>query len=102
MEQEQCDGCGHQNGCQSIYERLSNAKGPSVLLKTVLALLVPLIIFIAAVATCEKLLTNVIENRLIIVLLSILSGVIVVSAYIVTFKMATKAQRREGNKIKRT
>ena len=87
MEQEQCNGCGHQNDCQNIYQRLSNTKGPSVLSKTVLALLLPLVFFIATVAACEKLLTDVMRNRLIVVVLSILSGLIVVFVYIVILKI---------------
>ena len=87
MEQEQCNGCSHQNDCQNIFQRLSNAKGPSILSKTVLALLLPLVFFIATVAACEALLTNVMQNRLIVVLLSILSGIIVVFVYIVIIKI---------------
>ena len=95
MEQEQCNGCSHQNDCQNIYQRLSNAKGPSVLSKTLLALLLPLVIFIVVTTAFEKLLTNIIQNRLVIVFLSILSGIIVTFVYIMILKMAARMQKRK-------
>ena len=90
MEQKQCDGCSHQNDCQKVYQQLSGAKGDSVLAKTVLALLLPLIVFIITVATCEKLLANLLANQFVRVLLSILSGIVTVFVYIVIVKIATK------------
>jgi hypothetical protein len=95
MEQEQCNGCSHQNDCQNIFQRLSNAKGPSILSGTILAMLLPLIIFIVTAASCEKLLADLIQNQLIVVLLSILSGIIVTLVYIMIFKIATKTQRHK-------
>ena len=95
MEQKQCDGCNHQNDCQEVYQRLSSSKEPSVLAKTVLALLLPLIIFIVTAVACEKLLANLPASQLVKVLLSILSGVIVTIAYIMIFKIATKTQRHK-------
>ena len=87
MEQEQCGQCSHKNNCQNIYQRFSNAKGHSVLLRTVLALLLPLIIFIVTAAVCEKLLTNLTDNRLLAVLLSILSGIIAAFIYVAIVRM---------------
>ena len=86
MEQKQCNRCSHQNSCQEIYEHISNTKGPSVLRKTVLALLLPLIIFIVAMAICEKVLETVPANQPAKVLLSILSGIIAVFLYVVIIK----------------
>ena len=83
MEQKQCNGCSYQNNCQKIYQQISNAKGPSVLAKTILALLLPLIIFIATAATCEKVLVSVIANQHLRVILGILSGMALGSVYVV-------------------
>lgn len=93
MEQKQCEGCSHQNDCQKVYQQLSNTKGSSVLAKTVLALLLPLIIFIITAAACEKLLESLLASQLVRVLLSIMAGIVTVSVYIVIIKkMAAKTR----------
>ncbi len=86
MEQEQCGQCGHRNNCQNIYQQICASKEPSVLSKTVLALLLPLIIFIVVAAGCEKLLVNLTANPSLRAILSILSGLIVVFVYIVIIR----------------
>ena len=50
-------------GCQAIYEMLSKAKGPSVVLKVVIAFLLPLLTFIAALTIFEQILTRIIETN---------------------------------------
>ena len=99
MEQKHCEGCSHQNDCKEVYQRLSNTKGESVLAKTVLALLLPLIIFIITAAACEKLLANLLTGRLLRVLLSVLSGIIVVSVYIVIIKIAARSRKIKNTEI---
>ena len=88
MEQKQCDGCSYKNDCQKVYQQLGSTKEPSVLAETVLAFLLPLVIFIVTAAICEKLLTDLIQNRsIVVVLLSFLSGIIVTSVYIMIIKI---------------
>ena len=87
MEQKQCGQCGHQNSCQNIYQQICASKEPSILLKTVLALLLPLVIFIVTAAACEKLLVNLTANQSIRAILSVLSGLITVFVYIVIIKI---------------
>ena len=51
-----CQECSQKESCKQAFEKLGNAKGPSVTIKSILAFLVPLIIFIAALAVFEKIL----------------------------------------------
>jgi len=41
-----------------MYEQLTNAKGPSVVVKVVLAFLLPLVVFIVSLAVFEKILAG--------------------------------------------
>jgi len=49
-----CQECSQKESCQQAFEKLGNAKGPSVAIKSILAFLLPLVIFIAALAVSEK------------------------------------------------
>ena len=56
VQQESCQGCHQKDDCQKLYEQLTNAKGPSVTVKVVLAFLLPLVVFIVSLAVFEKIL----------------------------------------------
>jgi positive regulator of sigma E activity len=49
-----CQECSQKESCRQAFEKLGNSKGPSVVIKSILAFLVPLVIFIAALAVSEK------------------------------------------------
>lgn len=87
MEQEQCSQCGHQNSCQDIYQQICAFREPSVVSITVLALLLPLIIFIVTAVACEKLLVNLTANQSTKAILSVLLGLIMVFFYIAIIKI---------------
>jgi len=54
VQQESCQGCHQKDDCQKMYEQLTNAKGPSVAVKVVLAFLLPLVVFVVSLAVFEK------------------------------------------------
>ena len=49
-----CQECSQKESCKQAFEKLGNVKGPSVAIKSILAFLLPLVIFIAALAVLEK------------------------------------------------
>ncbi len=49
-----CQECSQKGSCQQTFEKLGNVKGPSIVIKSILAFLLPLVIFIAALAILEK------------------------------------------------
>ncbi len=55
-KQNICQECSQKGSCQQAFEKLGNSKGPSVAIKSILAFLLPLVIFIAALAVFEKVL----------------------------------------------
>jgi len=62
-QQRFCQECNQRHNCQEIYEQLGNTKSPSVVLKVVAAFLLPVMVFIAALATFEKILAGVIDTK---------------------------------------
>ena len=47
---ENCSDCPQSHDCKSMYQQLGNAKGPNVVLKVLLAFVVPIAVFIAGLA----------------------------------------------------
>jgi heme A synthase len=52
-QQKLCQDCNQKHNCQDIYQQLGHAKCPSVTLKAVTAFLLPLAVFIGALAVFE-------------------------------------------------
>ncbi|MFZ2147336.1 MAG: hypothetical protein WAV28_08955 [Sedimentisphaerales bacterium] len=62
-EQEFCEKCKQKHNCQEVYRRLGDVKGPSVVIKVVVAFLLPLVVFIVCLAVSEKILDRAISNE---------------------------------------
>jgi len=60
---EPCNGCSQAHDCARIYERLGHAGGPSVAWKAVVAFVLPVVAFIAALATFDRLLERAVTER---------------------------------------
>ena len=67
-----CQNCIQKHDCQRVYEQLGNASGPHVVLKTILAFLLPLVIFIVSLAVFEQVLAGEIKNGRVQIALSLL------------------------------
>jgi len=75
-QQEFCQGCDQKHNCREVYEKLGNAGGPSIALKAIVAFLLPMVVFIAALAAFDKTLAEAIsktELRTVVSLLFALS-----------------------------
>ena len=62
-QQKFCQECNQRHECREVYQQLGKAEGPSVVFKVVAAFLLPLMVFIAALATSEKILAKVINSK---------------------------------------
>ncbi len=60
---EPCKGCSQAHDCARVYERLGHAGGPSVAWKAVVAFVLPVVAFIAALATFDRLLERAMAER---------------------------------------
>lgn len=54
IQQEFCQNCRQKHDCQEVYRRLGNSACPSILLKTIMAFLLPLVVFIISLAVLDK------------------------------------------------
>ena len=64
MTQEKiCQECKQKNECHAVYERLGKVESRSVVLKVVVAFLVPLVAFIGLLAGFERILAGVIDGK---------------------------------------
>ena len=82
-----CDSCGQKDSCKTIYGKLGNSKLPPVLLNVVIALLLPLIFFIATIVATEKFFFEGIANSLWRNVLSLAAAIVVVGLYLVILKL---------------
>ncbi len=62
-QQKFCQECNQKHDCRDVYRQLGNTKSPSVVFKVVAAFLVPLMVFIAALAAAEKILAGIINSK---------------------------------------
>jgi hypothetical protein len=53
-----CQSCHQKDNCQEVYRRLGGLRGPSVVPRVVLALLIPMLVFIVSLAFFEKILAK--------------------------------------------
>jgi len=54
-----CQDCTQRQNCQEIYQKVGKTKGPSVVLKAVVAFLLPILVFIGCLAAFEAILAKV-------------------------------------------
>lgn len=58
--QEFCHTCQQKKDCRKVYEQLGRGQGPSITAKVILAFLLPLVVFILALAAFERILAGAI------------------------------------------
>ncbi len=62
-QSESCEGCSHAHDCKKVYEQLGCVEGPSIAWTVVLAFLVPIVVFIGALAGFGRLMEGVVGAR---------------------------------------
>lgn len=53
-ENDFCSGCGLGSDCKKAYEQLAGCAGPSVVLRAIVAFLLPITVFIVALGVSER------------------------------------------------
>ena len=84
---QQCNNCGQKNSCQEVYRKLGSSKSPPVTLKVVQAFLLPLVLFIIALAGAEKLLAERLASPLGRNILALAAAVVVICLYLLILKL---------------
>jgi len=57
-EEKFCQDCGQKHDCQKVYQQLGDIKGPSVVVKVLVAFMLPLVVFIVTLAIFNKILSG--------------------------------------------
>ena len=86
-EQKFCQECNQKHDCQKVYQQLGKAEGPSVVSKVVFAFLLPLVVFIAALAASEKILAGIINSKEVRTVLNLLLALLVTAVCILIIKV---------------
>ena len=76
-QQEFCEDCNQKHDCQRIYEQLGDIKGPSVVIKVIVAFLLPLVVFIVSLAAFQEIFGNTISSQRMQTVLSLLPALLV-------------------------
>lgn len=81
-EEKFCQGCHQKHRCQEVYEHLSTMEGPSVVLKVVVAFLMPMVVFIGSLAAFEEILAKVIHSKELQTVIGLVLALVVSSAFV--------------------
>ncbi len=76
-EQKICEDCKQKHDCRRIYEQLGDVEGPSVVIKVIVAFLLPLVVFIVSLAAFQEIFGNAINNEGLQTALSLLPALLV-------------------------
>ena len=95
-ENEFCGNCNQKHNCGSIYHQLGNIKGPSVVVKVVIAFLLPLVVFIFSLAAFQEIFTKTINNQLIQTALRMVLALLVTFSCILIVRVINKRLGQAG------
>ena len=93
FQQKFCQECNQKRNCKEVYQQLGKAGGPSVIFKVVIAFLVPLVVFIAALAAFEAILANTINTKQLQTALSFLLALSMAFAVVLVIKTINKTDK---------
>ncbi len=77
-----CQHCKQEHNCQKVCEQLGRTEGPPVVIKVILAFLLPLVVFIASLAAFQEILTRTIDAQNLLTALSLVLASLATSACI--------------------
>ncbi len=95
-EPEFCDNCNQKHDCGSIYHQLGNTNGPSVVVKVVIAFLLPLVVFIISLAAFQEIFTKTISSQRMQTILSLVSALLITFSCILIVKVINKRLGQVG------
>jgi len=98
-QQKFCQECNQRPNCREVYRQLGDSKSPSVVIKAIVAFLLPILVFIVSLAAFEAILAKVTSP---ISTKELRTGVSFVLALSVTFALILiiKAINRQPGKNK--
>jgi len=95
-EQEFCDNCNQRHNCGSIYHQLGNIKSPSVVVKVIVAFLLPLMVFIVSLAVFGEIFSKAVSTQRLQTALSFLLALLVTFVCILITRVINKRLNQVG------
>ena len=89
-EENFCRECNQKYTCRQAFEQAGKIKGGSVVLKTIVAFLLPLMVFIAGLAVFEKMLPKIMDTKNLQTPMTLLLASLTTLIYILIIKQLTK------------
>ncbi|MFA5240475.1 MAG: SoxR reducing system RseC family protein [Phycisphaerae bacterium] len=89
-EPKSCPGCDQKNKCQETYQQLGKAQGQSIALDSVVAFLLPLLIFIVSLGIFDRILAGTIELKDLRIAISFLLALFVTFTAMLIIKLISK------------
>lgn len=86
FQQKFCQDCSQRHKCQEVYQQLGKVQGPSVVSKVLVAFLLPIMVFIGALAAFEGILAKVINSKEPRTVISFLLALVATAVYILIIK----------------
>lgn len=62
-EQQNCQGCNQKQTCQDIYKKLANLQSWPMLVRVIVAFLLPIAVFVASLAIFERVFAKIINSK---------------------------------------
>ena len=93
-EQKSCQDCREKHDCQRIYEQLGGIEGPSVVIKVIVAFLLPLVVFIVSLAAFQEIFAKVISSQRAQTAFSFLLALVVTFICILIVKVVNRRLRQ--------
>jgi hypothetical protein len=91
-----CQDCTQKHDCKKVYEQLGAMKGPSVVVKVVLAFLLPLVIFIASLAAFGEIFAGATDSQPAQTALSLLPALLVTSGCVLIMGAINRRLNKGG------
>ena len=89
-EQKVCQDCNQKHDCQRIYEQLGDVEGPSVVIKVIVAFLLPLVVFIVSLAAFQQIFAKAISSQRVQTAFSFLLALVVTFICILIVRVIRK------------
>ena len=96
-EDNNCQGCPNRQSCEEVYRKMGESEGRKVTFSVVMAFLLPLVIFIAALAAGQILLKKINAN-LPVTVISLILAFLVTAGYVLIASLIVKKRNKKFDK----
>ena len=96
VEQKNCQECRQKCNCQNVYQQLGEIQGRSVVVKVIVAFLLPLVVFIISLAVFGRVFNDLILQEQLRMVMSVLPAFLVTFVVILVIRLVNKQLCKNG------